>query len=124
MYGPRILLLRLPLIMEAITMVIPTTGIIMLEGITDMVGTLEEVGIGIIIPMVATRIEEIIGGPTGPAAVGVVARRSLRVRETLFPKLLGGRPLLSKVQSCGAWMVSWRSLRHIVGQDPERRWSL
>jgi hypothetical protein len=45
------------------------TGIIMPEGITDMVGTLEEVGIGTIIPMVATRTEEIIGALTGPVVV-------------------------------------------------------
>ena len=72
MYGPRILL-RLPLITEAITTVIHMTGIIMPEGITDMVGTPEEVGIGIIIPMVGTRIEEIIGALTGPVVVVAVS---------------------------------------------------
>ena len=74
MYGPRILLRRLPLITEAITTVIHMTGIIMPEGITDMVVTREEVGTGTTIPMVATKIAGIIGGLTGPAVVGVVAR--------------------------------------------------
>jgi hypothetical protein len=69
MSGPKILL-RLPLLItEAITMVILMTGITTEEVITDMVGTPEEVGIGIIIPMVGTRIEEIIGALTGPVVV-------------------------------------------------------
>jgi len=74
MSGPRILLRLLPLITEAITTVILMTGIITPEVITDMVGTPEEVGIGIIIPMVATKTEEIIEGLTGPVEAGVAAR--------------------------------------------------
>jgi len=72
MYGPRILL-RLPLITEAITTVIPMMGITMEEGITGMVGTPEEVVIGTTIPMVDTRIEEIIGALTGPVVVVAVS---------------------------------------------------
>jgi hypothetical protein len=68
MYGPRIHH-HLPLITEAITTAIPTTGIITLEDITDMVATPEEVGIGTTIPMVGTRIEGIIGVLTGPVVV-------------------------------------------------------
>ena len=74
MSGPKILLRLPPLITEAITTVIPMTGIITPEGITDMVGTPEEDGIGTTIRMVATRIVEIIGALTGPVVVGVAAR--------------------------------------------------
>ena len=69
MSGPKILLRLLPLIMGAITTVIPMMGITMEEGITGMVGTPEEVVIGTTIPMVGTRIEEIIGALTGPVVV-------------------------------------------------------
>jgi len=77
MYGPRILLRRLPLITEAITTVIHMTGIIMPVGITDTVGTQGGAGTGTIIPMVATKIEEITVGLTVPGVVGVAARLDL-----------------------------------------------
>ena len=75
MSGPRIHH-HLLLITEAITTVIPMMGITMEEGITGMVGTPEEVVIGTTIPMVDTRIEEIIVVPTG-LEVGVAARLDL-----------------------------------------------
>jgi len=117
MYGPRIRLRRLPLITEAITTVIRMTVIIMPEGITDMVGTLEEVGIGTIIPMVATRIEGIIVGLTGPAGVGVDAR------PDSFPVLPGTRfpgkgpvfPSLIPVRRDGGSLHPSEGLEHSVG---------
>jgi len=124
MYGPRILLRRLPLITEAITTVIHMTGIIMPEGITDMVVTREEVGTGTTIPMVATKIAGIIGGLTGPVVVEVAASRFLGVRETHSPRFLGGQPLLLTAQLQGARRVSWRSLPHIAEQAPGMGWFL
>ena len=44
-----------------------------------MVGTLEEVGTGTTIPMVATRIAGIIGGLTGPAVVVAASRADVLV---------------------------------------------
>jgi len=124
MSGPKILLRLLLLITEVITTVIPMTGIIMPEGITDMVGTPEEVAIGTTIPMGATRIEAIIGGRTGPVVVEVAASRFLGVRETHSPRFLGGQPLLLTAQLQGARRVSWRSLPHIAEQAPGRGWFL
>ena len=74
-----------PWITEAITTVIHMTGIIMPEGITDMVGTLEEVGIGTIIPMVATRTEGIIVGLTGPRGWGSTLDQ---IRFRFYPELV------------------------------------
>ena len=119
MSGPKILL-RLPLLItEAITMVILMTGITTEEVITDMVGTPEEVGIGIIIPMVGTRIEEIIVVPTGPVVV-------VAARLDSFPALSGTRfpgkgPVFSspfQVRYDGLSLYPSEGLEHSVGLVP------
>lgn len=120
MPGPRIHHLLLPLLItEAITTVIPMMGITMEEGITGMVGTLEEVGIGTTIPMVATRTEGIIVGLTGPA-VGVAASLDS------FPALSGtgspGKgpvfPSPFQVRYDGLSLHPSEGLEHSVGLGP------
>ena len=119
MSGPRIHHHLLLLITEAITTVIPMMGITMEEGITGMVGTPEEVVIGTTIPMVDTRIEEIIGVPTG-LEVGVAARLDS------FPALSGTRfpgkgPVFSspfQVRYDGLSLYPSEGLEHSVGLVP------
>jgi len=119
MYGPRIHH-HLPLITEAITTVIPTTGIITPEDITDMVATPEEVGIGTIIPMVATRIVEITVGPTVPGVVGGVVRLDLFPVSpgTRFPEKGPVFPSPSPVHCDGGSLYPSEVLGHSVGPDP------